>query len=117
MDGVTILSEMSVRGMELWKVIVWGIATIVYIVFMIWDNVDHWRYSSWTTRIISIICTLMVFAFISMFEVAFIYGYNTFHAEYEVTIDDSVGFNEFNNRYEIISQDGDVYTVIDRQVD
>lgn len=117
MDGVMILSEMSVRGMELWKVIVWGVGIIFCLGGIIVDNVDYWRYSSWATRVVSIVCTLMVFAFMSIFEVAFIYEYNTFHTEYEVTIDDSVGFNEFNSRYEIVSQDGDIYTVIDRQVD
>lgn len=116
MDGVTILSEMSVREVELWKVIIWGIMTAVYVVFMILDHVKCWRYLSWLTRIVEIICILMIFAFMSIFEYAFIYGYNTFQTEYEVTIDDSVGFNEFNKRYEIVSQDGDIYTVIEKEL-
>lgn len=116
MDGITILSEMSVRGCELWKVIIWVLLTIAYIVGMILDNVEHWHYSGWGTRIMGIIGALMVGALTSMVAVCLCYGYNTFYTEYKVTIDDSVGFNEFNSRYEIISNDGDVYTVIDKEL-
>lgn len=33
---------------------------------------------------------------------------------YKVTIEDSVNFNEFNEKYEIIEQDGKIYTVKER---
>ena len=115
MDGVMILSEMSVRGEELWIVIAWVLLTIATIVGMILDNVEHWYYSGWDTRIMGIICALMVGALTSMVAVGLCYEYNTFHTEYKVTIDDSVSFNEFNSRYEIVSQDGDVYTVIEME--
>jgi uncharacterized membrane protein len=35
--------------------------------------------------------------------------------EYKVTIDDTVNFKEFNNRYTIIDQDGDIYTIIEKE--
>ena len=115
MDGVTILSEMSVRGESLGIVIVWWLLTIVYVVGMIMDNVENWRYFGLRSKITTILCTLLVSSFIFMIGVGLCAEYNTFHTEYEVTIDDSVGFNEFNSQYEIISQDGDVYTVIERE--
>lgn len=115
MYGVNILSEMSVRGEELGVVVVWCLLTIVYIVCGIWDNVEHWRYSGWGTRITSIICILIVGLLVLVIAVGLCVEYDTFHTEYEVTIDDSVGFNEFTNRYEIVSQDGDVYTVIEKE--
>lgn len=31
--------------------------------------------------------------------------------EYQITIDDSVSFNEFMNKYEIIDKQGKIYTV------
>ena len=117
MDGVAILSEMSVRGESLGIVMVWWLLTIAYIVFMIMDNVEHWHYSGWRSRIVSIICALMVSSLILMIAVGLCTEYNTFHTEYEVTIDDSVGFNEFTDWYEIVSQDGDVYTVIERETE
>jgi hypothetical protein len=115
MDGVTILSEMSVRGESLGIVMVWWLLTIAYIVVMIIDNVEHWHYSGWRSRIVSIICALMVSSLILMIAVCLCVEYSTFHTEYEVTIDDSVGFNEFTDRYKIVSKDCDVYTVIEKE--
>lgn len=115
MDGITILSEMSVRGEDLWIVIAWWLLTIAYIACGLWDNVENWRYSEWRTRIVGIICSLMVSSLILVIAVGLCDEYNTFHTEYEIIIDDSVGFNEFTDRYEIVSQDGDIYTVIERE--
>lgn len=117
MDGVTILSEMSVRGESLELVMVWWLLTIVYIVGRILENVEDWHYSEWRTRITSIICTLIVSSLVLVIAVGLCFEYNTFHTEYKVTIDDSVGFNEFTSHYEILSNDGDVYTVRDRVAD
>lgn len=36
---------------------------------------------------------------------------NISHIEYKVTIDDSVAMNEFLNKYEILDQDGKIFTV------
>ena len=45
----------------------------------------------------------------------FIYGLlpsqKVAYTEYQVTIDDSVSFNEFTEKYEIIDSDGKIYTV------
>jgi uncharacterized membrane protein YeaQ/YmgE (transglycosylase-associated protein family) len=37
------------------------------------------------------------------------------HTEYKVTISEEVNFNEFNERYEIIEQEGKIYTIIERE--
>lgn len=117
MDGVTILSEMSVRGENLGFVITWIILTIVLIASKIADTIIWWHYSELKTKITSIICTVIVCGLPLMIAVDLCRSYNTFHTEYKVTIDDSVGFNEFTSRYKILSNDGDVYTVRDRMVD
>ena len=41
--------------------------------------------------------------------------YSTSYTQYQVTISDNVNFNEFNNKYKIISQDGKIYTVEERK--
>jgi hypothetical protein len=41
-------------------------------------------------------------------------GYNTIRTEYQVTVDSSVSFQEFFEKYEVVSADGYVYTVIER---
>jgi uncharacterized protein YacL len=37
------------------------------------------------------------------------------HVEYQVTIDDSVSMNEFLDKYEILDQEGKIYTVKERE--
>lgn len=39
------------------------------------------------------------------------HDYTTIYTDYKVQVDDSVSLNEFINNYEIISYDGDTYTV------
>lgn len=41
----------------------------------------------------------------------------TIHNYLVVTIDDSVGFNEFNERYQVLQKDGNLYTVRDLQIE
>lgn len=37
-----------------------------------------------------------------------------YETRYQVTVDDSVSMNEFQNKYEIIEVDGKIYTVKER---
>ena len=37
------------------------------------------------------------------------------HVEYKVTIDDSVSMNEFLDKYEILDQEGKIYTVKEKE--
>ena len=37
------------------------------------------------------------------------------HYEYKVTIDDSVPMKEFLSKYEIINQEGEIFTIVERQ--
>lgn len=37
------------------------------------------------------------------------------HEEYKVIIDDSVSLNDFYEKYEVISREGEIYTVIERE--
>ena len=53
-----------------------------------------------------------------LFTTAFIIGLTNkttpAYTEYKVTIDDSVSFTEFTEKYEIIDQEGKIYTVKER---
>ena len=39
------------------------------------------------------------------------------HYEYKVLIDESVSLVEFNEKYEIIGQEGSIYTIIERETE
>ena len=46
------------------------------------------------------------------FGAIFLFGFfNSNHIEYEVTINDNVSFTEFMDRYEILDENGKIYTV------
>lgn len=40
---------------------------------------------------------------------------NIDHIEYQVTISDEVNLNDFMDKYEIVGQDGKIYTVIEKE--
>lgn len=56
------------------------------------------------------ICALLSVVFLTLVFISFKNNYPT----YKVTIDDNVSFVEFNEKYEIIKQDGLIYEVKER---
>lgn len=113
MDGVTILSEISCRGAELWQVIVGWFVSVVMSCFMLCSILDLWNdgYKYYIVKSILTIVALFVALIFLITAICVTGNYRTFHTEYTVAIDDTVGFNEFYNHYEIISQDDNTYTV------
>lgn len=112
MDGVTILSEASCRGAELSQVIAGLCWIVVMLLIIIPSTVDLWREKGlWIIKGILSSLALFVVSIFSLVAIGVCNEYLTFHTEYEVIADDSVGFNEFYNHYEIIYQDGDIYTI------
>lgn len=62
-------------------------------------------------------CFLVVAIIFSLIAYGFYCHGNPTYSSYEayrITIDDTVLFNEFNQKYEIIDQEGSIYTVKER---
>ena len=64
---------------------------------------------------------LIVISFIAGFAGALVVGFNSndrpatkYETQYKVTISDEVSMNDFLERYEIIDQEGKIYTVRER---
>ncbi len=59
----------------------------------------------------------LIFAFILSPFITFVFGKKEVGTEYhyKVTIDDSVSMNEFLDKYEILDQEGKIYTVKERE--
>ena len=60
---------------------------------------------------------VLIFTLFSM--VVAIYGFThlpkkKYQTQYDVTIGDDVKFNEFNSRYEVVKQEGLIYTIIEK---
>jgi hypothetical protein len=111
MDGVTILAENTYRMCD---PVFAGISTVVVTlmcIFIIYLSLK--------------VCTKLECCFVSLMcilaFVTVVYnnvsGYNTIRTEYQVTVDSSVSFQEFFEKYEVISADGYVYTVIERETE
>lgn len=117
MDGVTILNEMSRHGAEMWQVIGVTLVGVIGILALVSNLFRNWKY----LRLFDKLVLTGIHAILMMFIVCLVMlvhiDYKKVYTQYKITIDDSVSFNEFNSLYEIISQDGDIYTVVEKQED
>ena len=114
MTGVEILNEYAVYTNPVWVVVVSILGTIVGITSICiaancMDNTTTW---------ICFTCTIV--CFVMSFTLAMLENYTDCfkeysHTEYKVTIDDSVSMNEFLNKYEILDQEGKIYTVKEKE--
>lgn len=110
MDGVIIHAEHVYRESSLEIVIFLAILLIAMIAIFFLAALKAFQKKSkdkWFFFTMVIVSTVFSGVFFPMA----VTDYQTIHKDYVVTVDDSVGFNEFNNTYEIISQDGSLYTV------
>lgn len=117
MDGITIIEEHLCRVVEFGEFIGFGIF-ITYIcamalLFYIWSykccNLDK------TNKIVTIVCSILLIVINVGFWVFQTHKYNTTHMEYTVIVDDSVSFNDFHEKYEIVSVNGNEYRVVEKE--
>jgi len=109
MDGITILSEYTYNKMTLNRCILSSCGLIF--LFIIIVIVSYKAYKEDHSLLEFIITLIIALFFISSAIVSYINDYKITYTDYDVTIDDSVGFNEFYESYEIVSKDEDVYTI------
>lgn len=105
MEGVTILSAATVTlGLS------WGAAIIlsliVFVIIYAFDPMDGGF--GWRIGFASLMLVLS-FTILAIFCVD-----TTKVTEYKVIIDDSVKYNEFIEKYEVIDQEDEIYTVRER---
>ena len=119
MNGVEILSAQEAVAATAFNWSVFWISVGVFLVgmialaiYMIYDN---GRGMDWSTLIFCIVVglvggCLVGFLFGILFDEPIEY-----ETHYKVTIDDSVSMNEFLDKYEILDQEGKIYTVRERE--
>ena len=108
LDGVAVIETITVNRIEL--------SLVIALTIMIVGMGSAFSYNSWKsleTHRKSLATTVVSFiAIISIALIAVVWsGYNTYDTEYVVTIDDSVPYKEFVERYEVLEQDGERYRV------
>lgn len=101
MDGVKILNEISSMSAGVWvgigSFIAFGTLLLLLSIFTLYKN----------DRIIAILVSLTSFVFAI---IIFFAKYNS-PMKYEAIIDDNVKISEFEKKYEIVEQRGDIYVI------
>ena len=112
MNGVTIHAEHIYRSMSVSAFVFVTVLFLAVSVYCIGMCAKGFRSTSNKRKkwIAGALMLLIIIAFLSL-ELLGIHDMKVIHKEYVVTIDDSVFFNEFFDHYEIISIDGNLYTV------
>ena len=111
MNGVEILSLEVIYNTFLPD---WGI--VVGLIFMFVSFIAVFAFMANNKHILMWVCCGLTIAFLIL--VGFGSNENKTdinHIEYKVTIDDSVSMNEFLDKYEILDQEGKIYTVKEKE--
>lgn len=118
MNGVEILSQETIYETTFpwWLILVFaGVGLIIGIIVAIVSYINYNMFDPANFATIFMITILGAwFGFLA--TILLEYETDTIeHIEYKVTIDDSVSINEFLDKYEIIDQEGKIYTVKERE--
>lgn len=85
-----------------------------YWILYFWMGIVDYKKDNYYT--VSTIIITVIVVFVAIFSCAEgIYSMSTKEYTYKVTISDKVNFVEFNNKYEIIDQDGLIYTIKEKE--
>lgn len=114
MNGVEILHEYAVCTTQTWVSWIVILAFIGGIIFFIGMHYSETNTAGLINGIGFIICFITFFA-LGMIGDTTNYLKEYSYTEYKVTIDDSVSMDEFLDKYEIIDQEGKIYTIKERE--
>lgn len=116
MNGITIIEEHFCRQVSLQELIVLGCLITLLCVGALFVYWFVWKNSVKTKglKICILTCSMLIVVTCIASWCFQINAYNTTHMEYTVTIDDTVGFNEFHEKYEIVSENDDEYRIKER---
>lgn len=118
MNGVEILAAQEVaikynfNSTVFW--IIFGVVCSIFIIAGICENI---KYCIWIHLGAYTVMGLIIGSFVGVLLgfICFIFGTpNKYETQYKVTISDEVLMNEFNEKYEIVEQEGKIYTVKER---
>lgn len=122
MNGVEILAEEVIYKTNLFNIGFWIAAGIVFTVFVVTVIVDAIQMGRLSGNHLTIIFLIILLSFaIGIITGRIVDEASTNkeidHIEYQVIIDDSVSMNKFLDYYEIVGQNGKIYTVKERNRD
>lgn len=115
MTGVEILATQEVVTETTCN---WWLAGIVFLAVVILGGIFGFCISDYIDRGLAVIMGCFLGALIGLMAWAFIGVISikpvAYETQYKITISDEVPMNDFLERYEIVDQDGKIYTVKER---
>lgn len=99
MNGVTVLNTTKGAGCDYFFLALFCVCVVIFSIALVYKR---------DVVILFLLVVIAVICFILSMPV---------NTRYKVTISNEVKFNEFNEKYEIISKDGNIYTVEMREND
>ena len=116
MEGVRILAETAIYAhSDIWFVI--GLLCILFgLTFMISFSITWIEFNALWCLIAALVGLIMLACgatCANMYRDSRMFS----HMEYKVIVEDGVEFNEFISHYEILEQDGEIYTVKEKNND
>ena len=112
MEGITILNQTLHEGAIVDPLFMIGLTLIGTALIL---GIAGGFMSSCKIKIIPYIFLGISLTFLAIGTAIGVFGPREQITRYQVLIDDSVSFIEFNDRYEIINQDGAIYTIQERE--
>lgn len=109
MEGITILNEIQKTAAPDWMAVL-GL-TLCFLGLI--SIIIYAKSDTMASAIISIVIFIIMIIYTIYLCIASSIIYD--HIEYQVIIDDSVNFNEFNEKYEIVDTDGKIYTIKEKE--
>ena len=109
MEGVTLLHQFTTGGPSIYCIVVGSIFALGFLALAVWGLVMKWRYKNqaWKWKEI-IACLVATLIFLGGIAWTLSWDYET---HFKVMIDDTVPYNDFTERFEVVSQEGKIYTV------
>ena len=113
MNGVEILKETAIYEnlFPQWFCKYLLVACVMCVIISLAAFAFYLKEKDSVDKYISIIMLVLTAVGSSLFIYGVFPSQKVAYTEYQVTIDDSVSFNEFTEKYEIIVQEGKIYTV------
>ena len=110
-DGITILSESVYRGCDSKLCFGFAMASLIFAILAIGCLITD-EYGELSKIFLTFVCLCVTAAVIS-----YLVWRQTMYEfpEYKVTISDDVSFNELYEKYEIVEQEGEIYTIRERR--
>lgn len=113
MDGVTILNTIELTAPSPGVIVTLVVTGLLFLILISVPETS----SSKTDNLVIFLIVSSAIAFLVCMSIVIYQSDNhkTGKLQYEVTIDDSVSMTEFNKKYEIVEQRGDIFVVNERK--